>query len=159
MVAPQTASVDPARRAGTAGTVTVTDHDGIGSWLVGLDGEHDVSTVRLLEDDTGGVLEHCTRVVVDLSGASFIDCSVINWLMRTKRTLDAGGGRSLLVVDGAKDGTTARTIDAVGVREAFAFYPTRREAFAEAPIVPVTDDERWARARRRPNRGDGSPRR
>src|SRR3954469_15740320 len=101
VVALQTASAGSPKHRGALGTVTVTDHDGIGSWLVGLDGEHDLSTVRLLEHDTAGVLDHCTRLVVDLSTASFIDCSVINWLVRTKRTLETGGGQSLLVVDGA----------------------------------------------------------
>ena len=151
MVALQTASAGFPDRSCAPGTVTVSDHDGIGSWLVGLDGEHDVSTVRLLEDDTAGFLDHCTRVVVDLSTASFFDCSVINWLMRTKRSLEAGGHRSLLVVDGARDGATARLIDTVGVRDAFAFYPTRRAAFAEPPTMVGADDDRWARARRRPD--------
>ncbi len=150
MVELQTASAGSPERSCAPGTVTVSDHDGIGSWLVGLDGEHDVSTVHLLEDDTAGFLDHCTRVVVDLSTASFFDCSVINWLMRTKRSLEDGGGQSLLVVDGARDGATARVIDTVGVRDAFAFYPTRSAAFAEPPTPVGADDDRWARARRRP---------
>lgn len=152
MVAMQTASAGSRQPLGADGTVTVIDHDGIGSWVLGLDGEHDVSTVRLLERDTAGVLGHSARVVVDLSGATFIDCSVINWLLRTKRMLAADGGQPLLVVDGARDGVSARVIDAVGVRDAFAFYPTRRLAFAEPPVQAETDDERWARARRKPHR-------
>ena len=71
--------------------------------------------------------------------------------MRTQRCSRPAVSQSLLVVDGARDGTTARLIDAVGVRDAFAFYPTRRAAFAEPPTTVGDDDDRWARARRRPD--------
>jgi anti-anti-sigma regulatory factor len=151
VVAVQAASKSFPQHPATAGTVTVSDHDGIGSWLVALHGEHDLSTLSLLEDDTTGILDHCTRVVVDLSNASFIDCSVLNWLWRMQRTLEAAGRQSLLVVDGARGSTAARAIDAAGVRDSFAFYPTRRAAFAEWPMHAETGDDRWARARRRPN--------
>ncbi len=150
MVARKTASAGSPQGLGAVGTVSVSDHDGIGTWLVGLDGEHDLSTVRMLEAGTAKVLDGCTRVVVDLSSATFFDCSVINWLMRTKHALEAGGGQPLLVVDGTRGGTTARVIDAAGVRDSFAFYPTRRAAFSEPPSRPVTGDDRWARARRKP---------
>ena len=151
MVALQAASKGYPQRPDCAGTVTVSDHDGIGSWLVGLHGEHDLSTVSLLEDDTAGILDHCTRVVVDLSNASFIDCSVLNWLWRTQRMLEAAGRQPLLVVDGAQGSTTARVVDAAGVRGSFAFYPTRRAAFAEWPMHAESDEDRRARTRRRPN--------
>ena len=132
-----------------AGTVTISDHDGIGSWLVGLHGEHDLSTISLLEDDTAGILDDCTRVVVDLSNASFIDCSVLNWLWRTQRMLEAAGRQPLLVVDGAQGSTTARVVDAAGVRGSFAFHPTRRAAFAEWPMHGESDEDRRARGRPR----------
>lgn len=67
-----------------AGTVMVTRHDGNGTWLVALRGEHDISTTQLLDRETGGVWAGCTPVVVNLSDVTFIDCSVIHWLLGSR---------------------------------------------------------------------------
>jgi anti-anti-sigma regulatory factor len=73
------------------GTVSVTRHDAAGTWLIALGGEHDLSTAALLEEETIGVWPHAVLVVVDLSGAAFMDSTVVHWLMSARRELEASG--------------------------------------------------------------------
>ena len=74
------------------GTVTVTHCDNNGTWLIALEGEHDMATAPLLEQQTSGVWPRCNLAVVDLREATFIDCSTINWLLRTRGALTRSGG-------------------------------------------------------------------
>ena len=132
MVALETATADRSRRsidAARPGTVTVSRDGGSRIWLIRLVGEHDLSTIPLIEHHTSHALELCTRAIIDLSEATFIDCSVINWLLRTKRTLDVDGN-SLAVVNSVPDGAVARMIDLVGIRGMVEFHPTGRSALA-----------------------------
>ena len=53
-------------------------HHGSDVWIVTLLGEHDLSNASELQGRLREVHTHGTRVVLDLSRASFIDGSVIN---------------------------------------------------------------------------------
>lgn len=54
------------------------EHHGSDVWIVSLLGEHDLSNASELQGRLRDVHTHGTRVVLDLSRASFIDCSVLN---------------------------------------------------------------------------------
>ena len=96
------------------GSVTVTPQDAEGAWLIALDSEHDLSTATLLEKETIGLWQRCTVAVVDLSGAAFIDTTVINWLVNVKRMLEASAGGALGIVEGPPSSFTARLFDLLG---------------------------------------------
>ena len=57
---------------------TRVEHGGGDLWIVGLHGEHDLATASALDEHLRQVHSHGTRVVLDLSQASFIDSSVIS---------------------------------------------------------------------------------
>ena len=114
------------------GTVAVTRHDAGGTWLIALEGEHDITTAMLREEHTRCLEVGSRHVIVDLSGADFIDSSVVNWLMRTQRTIAASGTVVLSVVEGPPAGAVARLLGLVGLRDEIACYPTRQDAFAAA---------------------------
>jgi anti-anti-sigma regulatory factor len=121
-----------ARRGGVvAGSVSVRPQNADGAWLVALEGEHDLSTAALLEQATIGLWQRCTLAVVDLSGAAFIDTSVINWLMSAKRLVEASGSGTLGIVEGPPASFAARLFGLLSLRDVLACYPTRQDALTE----------------------------
>jgi anti-anti-sigma regulatory factor len=133
------------------GTVAVTKLDDGGTWLIALQGEHDISTTPCLERQTSGVWPLCTVAVVDLSDAAFIDCSVINWLLRTAQALEATGHQASCVVEGPPSCFARRVLDIVCLRHVLACYPTREDALADAehahrvPSVRRSPSSEWSR--------------
>lgn len=67
-------------------------------WIVSLRGEHDFSNVADLDEALRRVHTHGTRVVLDLSEASFIDSSVIGSVVREARDDARRPGDDLAVV-------------------------------------------------------------
>ena len=66
--------------------------------VVALLGEHDVSTADEVAAAIGQVFDAGSNLVLDLSGATFIDSSVAVAIMRAKRRVDANDEDELLVV-------------------------------------------------------------
>jgi hypothetical protein len=65
------------------GTVTV-DHLGEERWVLGLSGEHDVSTAAHLPETLEAIFAQGTSVVIDLSAVTFIDSSIlVSWCGRS----------------------------------------------------------------------------
>jgi anti-anti-sigma regulatory factor len=120
------------RTAIRKGTVTVTPCDHA-TWLVALQGEHDIATQPLLNQRTGGIWPRCNVAIIDLSSADFISSSVITWLHSLERDLEARGAFTLSVVTGPRDSAAARTLSLCGADERFACYATREEARAQVP--------------------------
>ena len=118
------------------GTVTVTHYDSNGTWLIALEGDHDMSTTPLLEQQTSDVWPLCSLAVVDLGRATFIDCSTINWLLRTRGALTRPGHDVLRIVQGPRGSAAARIFDLLRPRDVFAFYPTRQDALAHTAAIP-----------------------
>ena len=122
------------------GTITVTPQDGNGTWLVELAGEHDISTAPLVEQLTSRVWPACTLAVVDLSEVTFIDCSVLNWLVRTRSTLaETTGGQALRIFWGPPGSLGERIFKLVWLRDELPFYATRADALAQTSAAPKAD--------------------
>jgi anti-anti-sigma regulatory factor len=119
------------RAAGVAaaGSVAVRPQGADGAWLIVLEGEHDLSTTPLLEQATIGLWQRCTMAVVDVSGAAFIDTTVVNWLMYARRMLRASG--ALAIVEGPASSPASRLIRLVGLCDVVACFPTRQDALAQ----------------------------
>jgi anti-anti-sigma factor len=111
-----------------AGTISVTRFDSNGTWLIVLGGEHDISTAPLLAEHTREMWLDCGLVVVDLGSASFIDCSIIGWLLQTRDALADAGRCPLRVVGAGGEDVVSRLFDILGLRDQFACYPTRQQA-------------------------------
>jgi anti-anti-sigma factor len=102
-------------RAG--GTVAVTPPEGTDTWLVTLAGEHDTSTVPMLDLQTEPVWAEAAHVVVDLSRVEFIDSSVLGWLLRAARALEANGAARMELIEDP-GGFASRILDITGLRRA-----------------------------------------
>jgi uncharacterized protein YbcI/anti-anti-sigma regulatory factor len=121
----------------STGNVTVTHCDSNGTWLVALEGDHDLATSRQLEETTQAIWPQCTVAIVDLSGAAFIDSGVVRWLLSAERRLEGFGAFTLSVVVGTPRSVATRMIELMGMSERFACYATRAEALAQVPVTQV----------------------
>ena len=134
----ETANPERLRRAAppmSPGTVIVGRVRGSRAWRMRLAGEHDLSTVPLLEREAAAMLDLCTSAVVDLRGACFIDCSTVTWLLRTKQACDASG-TGLRVVDGLGR-FAARVLDLTACHDALNGCPPRAGSLAGAASDPA----------------------
>lgn len=123
-----------------AGAVDVTRHDA-GTWLIALEGEHDLFTAPLIAAETDGIWPGCRVAIVDLTQATLIDCRLVAWLLRTQEALTRDGGGVLRVVHPETpngDGAVARMVDALDLRHRLACYPTLEAALrASSPVQGV----------------------
>ena len=118
------------------GVVTVTHCDSNGTWLIALAGEHDLSTTLLIEQTTRDVWSRCSTAVIDVSQTTFIDSSVINWLVRSRDALGATGQGAMRLVYGPPSTPAARLFKQLGLPDMIACYPTRHEALANTTTLP-----------------------
>jgi anti-anti-sigma regulatory factor len=111
---------------------TITRGDDAGTWLVALRGEHDLSTIPLLEEQTRHVWPQCTVAVIDLSEVTFMDSTLIHWLLRVEQALEAAHGFTFSIVTGAPSGVAGMLFERLRMSHVFACYVTRRDAFMQA---------------------------
>ena len=100
--------------------------------LVTLTGEHDLTTIPLLDLHTRHVWPRCRVAVIDLSGVTFMDTTIISWLLRVETALEEGEGFTLSIVEGAPGCAAARLFDHLRMEHVLACYPTVRAAFMQA---------------------------
>ena len=117
----------------STGTVTVTPCDSKGTWLVTLQGDHDLATRPLLEQQTAAIWPLCKVAVIDLTDATFIDTGVVRWLLDVERQLEAAGAFTLSIVEGLPGTVADRIFGLLRTRHVLACYATRADALAQAP--------------------------
>jgi anti-anti-sigma regulatory factor len=79
-----------------------------------LHGEHDMTTTATLTRQTAGLGPTCTNVVVDLTDVTFIDSSLICWLLQ-RRTTDLWRGRTVDIVTGPPESAPSRLFSLLGL--------------------------------------------
>src|SRR3569623_1685405 len=84
------------------------------AWILGLRGEHDLSTRPTIDAEIEAVLAHGTNIIVDLTDTTFMDSSVMGSLLRGYRDASAKPGDSLVIVAPPKS-LPRRKIDAVAL--------------------------------------------
>lgn len=97
--------------------------------IVSLFGEHDLSTEARLEHALESARGHRRHVLVDLSGCSFLDSTVIKRLLGTNVALRAKDGHLSLIVP--KTSThVARVLDLMDIGRALSTFETLNQALA-----------------------------
>jgi anti-anti-sigma factor len=76
----------------------VTKHVGGSVWLVRLEGEHDMATAPDLHRELARLSQTATPVVVDLSGATFMDSTILAELVVAQRRAESSETTALAVV-------------------------------------------------------------
>lgn len=100
--------------------------DGVG--VVRLTGEVDMYTAPQLKESMLGLIDGgAAKVVIDLSGVTFIDSTALGVLIGGVRRLHAAGGAMALVVATRPVG---RVLSITGLDRVFAIHDTLEDAVA-----------------------------
>lgn len=87
---------DPSFAASDSGDFTVVVAEEAGQTVAHVNGEIDIATCERLRDAIEPHLGPGQRVVLDLSGVSFMDSSCLRVLLQARTTLTADGGSLIL---------------------------------------------------------------
>jgi anti-anti-sigma factor len=96
-------------------------------WVVALLGEHDLSTADEVAAAIGGVFDAGSNLVLDLSGATFIDSTVAGAVLRAQERVDSHEEDELVVV-APTDSQARRTLDLVRIGEVVRLCESRAAA-------------------------------
>lgn len=92
-----------------------------------ISGEHDLSTAPTLRRRLDGLIEEGVATVVDLSGATFIDSSVLGVILDgRRRAADARVGFAVARSNGS--GGVDRVLEVTGLRSELPVHAHREEA-------------------------------
>lgn len=120
---------EPLTFAGEVGVERVADD----VWVVSLLGEHDLSTAEALDERLRGIHAHGTRIVLDLSDASFIDSTVVNRVAREARR-DASSATPDLAIVAPAGSQPRRVMDLVRL-PAVTVTETRADALGHVGLT------------------------
>jgi anti-sigma B factor antagonist len=102
-----------------------------------LEGEHDIYTAPALRDRMYGVIAEGAPLVVDLTGATFVDSSILGALLGARRRAhEAGLGFAVCCGEGIDPGVR-RILDVTGLGPVLPVMPDRDAAFQAARTVPA----------------------
>jgi anti-sigma B factor antagonist len=100
--------------------------------VVVVEGEHDIYTAPTLRERLDEALERGGGVVIDLTGATFVDSSVLGALLDARRrALDAGKGYVVCVAETVEPGVQ-RILDITGLVPVLPVVSGREEAIKAA---------------------------
>ena len=100
--------------------------------VVVVEGEHDIYTAPTLRERLDEALERGGGVVIDLTGATFVDSSVLGALLDARRrALDAGKGYVVCVGETVEPGVQ-RILDITGLVPVLPVVSGRDEAIKAA---------------------------
>jgi len=94
--------------------------------VVTLGGDHDVSSRDAIAE-AFGVAATGRDLLVDLSGCTFIDSTIIKLLLHTMRVIEGQDGRLEIVIDSAGTGYVARVAELMGIAEVITTHASRRD--------------------------------
>ena len=99
---------------------------GSDSFVVAATGELDLHTVERLREKLADVIEAGgRRLLVDLTGVSFLDSTALGVLVDAARTLKSSQGQLVLVAD---DPRVSRVLEITGLQRVLGVEPTLPEA-------------------------------
>jgi anti-anti-sigma factor len=96
-------------------------------WVVAVHGEHDLSTVSQVDDAVSAVFAAGSRMVIDLTSASFIDSTILKGLLQAREKANQQSSDELVIV--APPGTMPRrVIDMIGIATWIPIFDSREAA-------------------------------
>jgi anti-sigma B factor antagonist len=113
---------NPIQLDDTAGDVTV----------VVVEGEHDIYTAPTLRDRLDEALERGGGIVVDLTGATFVDSSVLGALLEARRRAHEAGLGYVVCVGDQVEPSVRRILDITGLVPVLPVVTGREQAIETA---------------------------
>jgi anti-anti-sigma factor len=112
------------------GEIEIDSGDG-GVAVVTFSGEHDLNTAPELRERLAGAIEGESPIVVDLSGAAFIDSSIIGAVLDARREAhEKGLGFAVALSQGAQP--VARVLEVTNLTSTLPVHSSRDAAVEEA---------------------------
>ncbi len=106
------------------------DRDG-GTAVIAFQGEHDLNTAPELRSRLAAAIAEGLPVVVDLSGAAFVDSSVLGAVLDARRDAhERGVGFAVALAGGARP--VERVLDVTGLHSTLPVHRSRAAAVQEA---------------------------
>jgi anti-sigma B factor antagonist len=102
--------------------------------VVVVEGEHDVYTAPSLSEQLDSLLKQRLPFVIDLTGATFVDSSVLRVLLEAKRQAEEAGIGFAVVLGGDDAGPVRRVLDVTGLLPVLPLYAAREEAMEAARV-------------------------
>jgi anti-anti-sigma factor len=109
-------------------TLTLIDEQ---TWVLGLVGEHDLTTVKTMEALTNASLEDAHCLIVDLSETTFIDTAMVSALVRLERRCRDRGIHFRVVL--GETSNTWRVLEITGLTRMFDPLTSVAQAIASIP--------------------------
>jgi anti-sigma B factor antagonist len=100
--------------------------------VVVVEGEHDVYTAPSLSEHLDALLGEHVPFVIDLTGATFVDSSVLRVLLEAKRRADEGDIGFAVALGQDDSGPVRRVLDITGLVPVLPVYGAREEAIEAA---------------------------
>jgi anti-anti-sigma factor len=121
--------------------LTLCVHPGDGGTVVSVSGELDASTEESLQELLLRIMRaHGPRLLLDLSGVSFMDCAGLSALVGTRRRAELRSGSVRLI---AASAAVRQVIDLTGMRNAFPVRD-RRSHSGGSTSIPLKQRESHA---------------
>ena len=111
------------------------DHPQPGATVVVMRGDHDVANAGQLGQLLGALLGEHGLVVVDVTGAEFVDSSIVSVLVQAKKEAEAADA-TLRLQMGTQD-IVRRAFELAGVVDYLETAATREEVLREASAASV----------------------
>ena len=108
------------------GSVTV-DRVGPLTWIVELRGEHDMTNADRLRSELADIFTQATTVVVDLTGATFIDSVIVGELLHAQQRVDETPSEHLAIV-APTTGFPVRVLELLQTDGILHVFETRADA-------------------------------
>ena len=106
--------------------------------MITFTGEHDLNTAPELRQTLAAELDDGFGIVVDLSGAAFVDSSILGVLLDARRRArEAGVAFEVALNDGAQP--VERVLDVTGLRSSLPVHSTRAVAIEAARSGPASE--------------------
>lgn len=103
--------------------------------LITFSGEHDLNTAPDLRDRLDAALAKEVPIVIDLSGAAFIDSSILGAVLDARRQAEERElGFAVALSDGAQP--VERVLEVTGLSSTLPVHPTRAAAIQAAHAGP-----------------------
>jgi anti-sigma B factor antagonist len=103
--------------------------------IVSLSGEHDLNTAPAVRERVEEALSSGAGVVVNLTGADFIDSSIIRVVVNARQSADAAGIGFATALEGGGS-TVRRVLEVTGLDYDLPVRGSKREAIATAAAGP-----------------------
>jgi anti-sigma B factor antagonist len=103
--------------------------------VITFSGEHDLNTAPELRGQLAAAIEDRVPIVVDFSGAAFVDSSILGAVLDARRQAhERGLGFAVALSNGAQP--VQRVLEVTGLEATLPVHPTRAAAIEQAHAGP-----------------------